>query len=321
MPAHELRRQIGYVIQHAGLFPHRTIVDNVATVPLLLGRDKKQARARAMELLERVGLDAGVRQALPGPALRRPAAAGRRRPGARRRPAGDADGRAVQRRRPGRPRPAAGRVPPAAGRARQDDRVRHPRHRRGDQARRPGRRAAGRRQAGPARHRRPSCSPHPVDAFVAGFVGRDRGYRALGFARAGDAADARGADRPARASAAARPAARGRLGARRRRRRPARRAGSTSRAAARGLAGQRTDAAPGRHAGHPGRRPLRAALDAALSSPSGRGVVVDDGRPAARLGHGARGARPDRGRRATRRPPRRTPDRPTSRWSTRRRGA
>jgi osmoprotectant transport system ATP-binding protein len=37
MPAHELRRQIGYVIQHAGLFPHRTIVDNIATVPFLLG--------------------------------------------------------------------------------------------------------------------------------------------------------------------------------------------------------------------------------------------------------------------------------------------
>src|ERR1700712_2304183 len=54
---HELRRQMGYVIQHAGLFPHRTILDNIATVPLLLGQDRKQARARAMELLERVGLD------------------------------------------------------------------------------------------------------------------------------------------------------------------------------------------------------------------------------------------------------------------------
>ncbi|GAA3004565.1 ABC transporter ATP-binding protein [Streptosporangium longisporum] len=52
-----LRRGIGYVIQQAGLFPHRKIVDNVATVPLLLGWDRKKARARAMELLERVGLD------------------------------------------------------------------------------------------------------------------------------------------------------------------------------------------------------------------------------------------------------------------------
>ncbi|MBP2703361.1 ATP-binding cassette domain-containing protein [Microbispora sp. RL4-1S] len=52
-----LRRGMGYVIQQAGLFPHRKIVDNVATVPYLLGWDRKRARARAMELLERVGLD------------------------------------------------------------------------------------------------------------------------------------------------------------------------------------------------------------------------------------------------------------------------
>ncbi len=43
----ELRRGIGYVIQHAGLFPHRTILDNVTTVPRLLGLDKRKARARA----------------------------------------------------------------------------------------------------------------------------------------------------------------------------------------------------------------------------------------------------------------------------------
>ncbi|MEV0585709.1 ATP-binding cassette domain-containing protein [Nonomuraea sp. NPDC050310] len=53
----QLRRGIGYVIQQAGLFPHRKIVDNVATVPYLLGWDRKKARDRAMELLERVGLD------------------------------------------------------------------------------------------------------------------------------------------------------------------------------------------------------------------------------------------------------------------------
>lgn len=54
--APELRRKIGYVIQHAGLFPHRTVVDNVATVPLLVGWDKKKARSRAREVLELVGL-------------------------------------------------------------------------------------------------------------------------------------------------------------------------------------------------------------------------------------------------------------------------
>jgi len=54
----ELRRGIGYVIQHAGLFPHRTVLDNVATVPRLLGWDKAKARARAAEMLDLVGLDA-----------------------------------------------------------------------------------------------------------------------------------------------------------------------------------------------------------------------------------------------------------------------
>ena len=43
----ELRRGIGYVIQQAGLFPHRTILDNIATVPLLLGWNKAEARRRA----------------------------------------------------------------------------------------------------------------------------------------------------------------------------------------------------------------------------------------------------------------------------------
>ncbi|MGI4893969.1 MAG: ABC transporter ATP-binding protein, partial [Janthinobacterium lividum] len=52
----QLRRGIGYVIQHAGLFPHKTVVDNVMTVPRLLGRKKQ--RSAAVELLERVGLPA-----------------------------------------------------------------------------------------------------------------------------------------------------------------------------------------------------------------------------------------------------------------------
>lgn len=52
-----LRRGIGYVIQSAGLFPHRTVLDNVATVPVLQGRSRRQARAAAAELLDRVGLD------------------------------------------------------------------------------------------------------------------------------------------------------------------------------------------------------------------------------------------------------------------------
>ena len=53
-----LRRGIGYVIQQGGLFPHRRIADNVATVPRLLGWDKKRVESRVAELLEMVGLDA-----------------------------------------------------------------------------------------------------------------------------------------------------------------------------------------------------------------------------------------------------------------------
>ncbi|MEV4936219.1 ABC transporter ATP-binding protein [Streptomyces zaomyceticus] len=52
-----LRRKIGYVIQQVGLFPHRTVLDNTATVPALLGWKKAAARARAAELLDLVGLD------------------------------------------------------------------------------------------------------------------------------------------------------------------------------------------------------------------------------------------------------------------------
>src|SRR6187431_2270231 len=52
----ELRRGMGYVIQHAGLFPHRTVLHNIGTVPRLLGWDRKRIRDRSQELLERVGL-------------------------------------------------------------------------------------------------------------------------------------------------------------------------------------------------------------------------------------------------------------------------
>ncbi len=56
----KLRRRIGYVIQQVGLFPHRTVLDNTATVPVLLGGRRRDARRRAAELLELVGLDPAV---------------------------------------------------------------------------------------------------------------------------------------------------------------------------------------------------------------------------------------------------------------------
>jgi osmoprotectant transport system ATP-binding protein len=52
----DLRRNIGYVIQQIGLFPHRTIADNIATVPTLLGWDKRRTTARVDELLDLIGL-------------------------------------------------------------------------------------------------------------------------------------------------------------------------------------------------------------------------------------------------------------------------
>ena len=61
----ELRRGIGYVIQQVGLFPHRTIGENIATVPELTGWDKQRTRARVDELLELVGLPAEVRDRYP----------------------------------------------------------------------------------------------------------------------------------------------------------------------------------------------------------------------------------------------------------------
>jgi osmoprotectant transport system ATP-binding protein len=52
-----LRREIGYVIQQVGLFPHQRVEANVMTVPLLLGESRATARERAHELMELVGLD------------------------------------------------------------------------------------------------------------------------------------------------------------------------------------------------------------------------------------------------------------------------
>jgi osmoprotectant transport system ATP-binding protein len=60
-----LRRGIGYVIQQAGLFPHRTVLDNVATVPVLTGASRRAARARAAELLDLVGLPVEMTRRYP----------------------------------------------------------------------------------------------------------------------------------------------------------------------------------------------------------------------------------------------------------------
>ena len=62
----QLRRSIGYVPQAGGLLPHRRVVDNVATVPVLTGTPKKKAREDAIGLLELVGLDPSLARRYPG---------------------------------------------------------------------------------------------------------------------------------------------------------------------------------------------------------------------------------------------------------------
>ncbi len=57
IPGYELRRHIGYAIQGHGLFPHRTVGENIATVPTLLGWDKKRIAAKVEELLTLFQLD------------------------------------------------------------------------------------------------------------------------------------------------------------------------------------------------------------------------------------------------------------------------
>jgi len=62
----ELRREMGYVIQQIGLFPHRTVAQNIETVPRLLGWDRARARERADQLLDLIGLEPGLRDRFPG---------------------------------------------------------------------------------------------------------------------------------------------------------------------------------------------------------------------------------------------------------------
>ena len=60
-----LRRSIGYIMQSAGLLPHVSVVDNIATVPVLAGERRRVARARALELLDVVGLDRSLAPRYP----------------------------------------------------------------------------------------------------------------------------------------------------------------------------------------------------------------------------------------------------------------
>jgi osmoprotectant transport system ATP-binding protein len=175
-----LRRRIGYVIQQAGLFPHRTVLDNVATVPVLAGMSRRAARTRATELLELVGLPDQL---------------------ARRYPAQLSGG---QQQRVGVARALAADPPlllmdepfsavdPVVRAGLQDELLRlqadlaktivfvtHDI----DEAIKLGDRVAVFREGGILAQYDPPAEllARPADNFVASFVGRDRGYRALGF--------------------------------------------------------------------------------------------------------------------------------------------
>ncbi len=66
LPVHELRRGIGYVVQSSGLLPHRTVRQNVGTVPRLLGWEDERIAARVEELVELMGLEPELLARYPG---------------------------------------------------------------------------------------------------------------------------------------------------------------------------------------------------------------------------------------------------------------
>lgn len=179
-----LRRGIGYVIQNAGLFPHRTVLDNVATVPVLLGRSRSEARSAAGELLERVGLDPEVGSRYPAQL----SGGQQQRVGVARALAGDAPVLLMD-------EPFSA-VDPVVRADLQDELLRlqselgrtilfvtHDI----DEAIRLGDMVAVLRVGGTLAQFAPPAEllAAPADDFVAGFVGRDRGYRRLQFVGAG----------------------------------------------------------------------------------------------------------------------------------------
>src|ERR1700709_2654633 len=180
----KLRLGIGYVIQSAGLMPHLKVIDNVATVPVLKGESRRSARKAALGVLERVGLD-------PEFANRYPAQLSggqQQRVGVARALAADPPVMLMD-------EPFSA-VDPVVRAQLQEEFLRlqselgktivfvtHDI----DEAIKLGDQVAVMRVGGTlAQLATPAqlLSP-PVDAFVAGFVGRDRGYRALGFTSGG----------------------------------------------------------------------------------------------------------------------------------------
>jgi osmoprotectant transport system ATP-binding protein len=181
----QLRRGMGYVIQQSGLFPHRTVADNIATVPVLVGATRRAARQRALELLELVGLPASLGSRYPAQL----SGGQQQRVGVARALAADPPVMLMD-------EPFSA-VDPVVRAQLQDEFLRlqgglgktivfvtHDI----DEAIKLGDRVAVLRVGGRlAQLDSPrELLAHPADSFVAGFVGRDRGYRALGFTVAGE---------------------------------------------------------------------------------------------------------------------------------------
>jgi len=268
----QLRRGIGYVIQHAGLFPHRTIAANIATVPMLLGWDKRKAEARALELLERVGLPLNYAKRYPAQL----SGGQQQRVGVARALAADPPVMLMD-------EPFSA-VDPVVREQLQDEFLRlqadlgktivfvtHDI----EEAIKLGDQVAVLRSGGKlAQLANPAyLLAHPIDDFVADFVGRDRGYRALSFQASPHFSltpeqSVHLGDTPAQAATAARD---GWVLVTDDGRRPMGwiEPGRISTPIQPGMLHRGgTVATQG--------GPLRNALDAALSSPSRRGVVVDD---------------------------------------------
>jgi osmoprotectant transport system ATP-binding protein len=168
------------VIQHAGLFPHRTIVDNVATMPLLLGESRQKARVRALELMERVGLPESFAKRYPWQL----SGGQQQRVGVARALAADPAFMLMD-------EPFSA-VDPVVRAQLQDEFLRLQREigktiimvtHDIDEALKLGDQVAVMRVGGKlAQMATPSeLLTSPADEFVADFVGRDRGYRSLGF--------------------------------------------------------------------------------------------------------------------------------------------
>jgi osmoprotectant transport system ATP-binding protein len=270
----ELRRGIGYVIQHAGLFPHRTVADNIATVPVLLGARRREARRAAVELLERVGLSVDLADRYPAQL----SGGQQQRVGVARALAADPPVMLMD-------EPFSA-VDPVVRDQLQNELLRlqsdlgktilfvtHDI----DEAVKLGDQVAVLEVGGRLAQVAPpgELLARPADSFVAAFVGRDRGYRALGFTAAtglplheeptvtlGDSA-----------SEIARHASGGWVLVVDSARRPQGWLADTGGSSAGPITAERLNLGGTLAAQHGS---LREALDAALSSPSGRGVIVDE---------------------------------------------